>query len=102
LSTGANINVSLEANLVTFSNDTTIITHVITNDNITKPMRDFLGLPTKPTCLYEGSFLSSNLSKIHRASHLSENITIHLHSGCPMILVYNLGIGTLRIAIQSI
>jgi hypothetical protein len=100
LATSGSIHIKLNANLVTFSNETTIITHVITNDNITKPMRDYLGLATKQPTLYEGTFLSSNLAKIHRASHLADTITIHVCVGLPMILVYPLGLGVLRIAIQ--
>jgi hypothetical protein len=99
LATGGSIRVKLDANLVTFSNETTIITHVITNESITKPMCDYLKMASKAV-LYEGVFLSSNLSKIHRASHLAETITIHLCVNRPMILVYPLGLGTLRIAVQ--
>jgi hypothetical protein len=100
LSSSGIIHIKLDANLVTFSNETTVITHLISNDNITKPMRDYLGLATKQPTLYEGTFLSSNLSKIHRASHLADTITIHVCLGLPMILVYPLGLGVLRIAIQ--
>jgi hypothetical protein len=99
LATGGNIRVRLDSNLVTFSNETTIITHVISNESISKPMCDYLGLATKAV-LYEGTFLSSNLAKIHRASHLAETITVHLCVNRPMILVYPLGLGTLRIAVQ--
>jgi DNA polymerase III sliding clamp (beta) subunit (PCNA family) len=99
----ATINISLESNLITFSNETTIITHLIENQTVTKPMREFLNLKETKQVFYEGSFLSANLTKIHRATHLGPNVEIHLQSACPMILVYQLqNLGQLRIGVQSI
>jgi proliferating cell nuclear antigen PCNA len=106
------VNIELEQNKVTFSTQTTIITHAIeaTSSNmasfVNPCMRKFLNIKEplqNDKCVYRGSFSSTNLHKIHRAGHLGPNIDVQLCNDCPMILKYSIGsLGNLTIGIKSL
>ena len=105
------INIELEKNKVTFSNQSTIITHVIeaTSSNhakfVSPIMRKFLNIKDTTNdgpVVYKGMFLSANFQKVQRASHLGPSIEIQLCNDCPAILKYQIGtLGHLVIGIKS-